>query len=306
MQLVTLVTVKPWGLSFGIFRSAVAISLLVTLVVNPSSALFSRIHLEGSATACVGVAKFSLFCLTPPDSLPKASWVVIAILAVVASGYKPAWTSIPLAYVALSINVAATLVDGGEQVAAALVLLTLPAGLTDPRAWHWGALPRSFDLGASSFRIAVATTSIWAARVQVAIIYFFACIEKFENTSWVEGTAIYYWFRHPNFGVPGWSADVLLPLSQWAPMSAAISWGTLALEMALALSLFFTARVRVAWLLPAATIFHFSIALFMGITSFATIMIGAAVILLVPQNLAVVRRFPSVTEDGLVYSSCEK
>ena len=136
---------------------------------------------------------------------------------------------------------------------------------------------------AEELRRIVALFAVTALRIQVAAIYFHAAIGKFGVEAWVDGTAVYYYFRHPGFGaapaVLSWLDPVL-----FSPVGVcAISWGTLVLEYLLSAALFMPKRY---WkpLLVAALALHAGIIVVHGLMSFALAMFAALIVYLRPME----------------------
>lgn len=273
----------PWGNVLGLARSVVAFAIAATLALTPTDVLFTPLLGLDAGPHCSGASGLSLFCVAGAQHLEVSRWLVTAVLLVTASGVLPAVTAIPAAWCALSVAVSISIPDGGDQVAGIVLTLLAAAGVTDPRLHHWQAPDGALDRHARGpWATGTAVVSVWATRIQVSVIYLFACIGKLGNPEWTNGSAIYYWFRHVSFGVPDWVAAPALAATSLPVITLAITWGTLVFEFSMAISLLLPARVRVRILLPVALIFHGGIALLMGITSFSLTMIGAALVLLVP------------------------
>ncbi|CAN5179691.1 hypothetical protein BH09ACT6_BH09ACT6_12220 [soil metagenome] len=86
---------------------------------------------------CAGPAALSLRCLTPANTHDLAKLAGILILGIVASGWRPRFTAIPMWWVLFGNQSSLIVVDGGDQIAAVLALLLIPVSLTDRRRWHW-------------------------------------------------------------------------------------------------------------------------------------------------------------------------
>lgn len=128
------------------------------------------------------------------------------------------------------------------------------------------------------------------ARVQVCVIYAHAAIGKLSTEEWKDGTALHYWFMDPVFGVAEWSAPIIGPLVATGLGVAALTWGTVLLELGLAAGI-----VAGRWwrwgLLALGTALHTGIALLLGLVTFGITMIGALVLYLVRDgDVAVLRR----------------
>jgi antimicrobial peptide system SdpB family protein len=271
----------PWSPWIGVARTLLAASMLLTLVLTPFEVLFAGLATGLARGQCEGIRGISLFCLTGPGSVWLAYAVSLVVLAVVASGFWPAITAIPFAYVAFSVVSAGTLIDGGDQVVQVLSLILVPYSLCDRRRSVWSR-PRTDKDRPITNTIASVTSQV--IRLQVSLIYIVACVSKLATDAWPDGSAIYYWFRHPNFGSPEWLQPILFPVTTVPVLSAAASWGSLLLEFSLGISLLLPRRVRLDILLPTGVAFHTGILLAMGISSFSIAMIGALVILLVPSD----------------------
>ncbi|MCU1480739.1 MAG: hypothetical protein JWQ19_1525 [Subtercola sp.] len=281
----------PWGSVLGLSRSLMAMSLALTLVATPPTVLFSTLYGSSRGAACEGMRSLSAFCLVPIDQLVVVQYLTAGLLGIVVTGFWPGVLAVPFAYVIASFEWATSLPDGGDQVALIVALLLIPIGLTDRRRNHWNsALPESVS-GITTARVVSAGTAATLIRVQLSIVYLVASLGKLGNSSWVEGSALYYWFRHPNFGPPEWLAGPLHWLTSIPAATAAVTWGVMAFEFALGMSMLIPSRLRVHVLLPVGILLHLAIAVVMGITSFSFIMIAALLLLLVPvgSDLAILQ-----------------
>ncbi len=270
----------PWSPWISVARSLLALSLTGTLLFTPSAVLFARLSGVTAAEQCGGTSAWSLFCLIPPAASPWATVLAIGVLLWVASGVLPALSAVPFAYVAYSVTTAGTLVDGGDQVVLVLAVLFIPYALCDGRILAWRAPRRA----AGEIRATIAASVIVVLRLQISVIYLVACVSKLSATAWVEGSALYYWTRIPAFGTPDWLAGVVYAATGTPLLSILLTWGTLALEFALGVSMLLPQRVRLNVLLPAGLLLHGAILFVMGIASFSLAMCGALLILLIPAR----------------------
>lgn len=277
-----LVSTSPWTSGYGLARSLLAAGTLVTLLANPAYALFRPAVQMGDPPHCHDVGKAGLFCLAGAHHLEAARWVAVAILAVAVAGWRPRWTSLAHWWVAFSIATSATVIDGGDQITAVLTFLLLPIAVLDGRRWHWSA-PELGPPVSDRAEIArlVAHTTLLVIRLQVAVLYFQAAVAKFAVREWADGTAMYYWLHDAQFGAPGWIRPFLEPIVKSPAGVAALTWGTLAVELSLAFGLVLP---RPAWrpLLIAGLALHAAIAVVLGLPSFALAMFGALVLYLRP------------------------
>jgi antimicrobial peptide system SdpB family protein len=215
----------------------------------------------------------------PHEDLRLAQLVAAAVLLVVASGWRPRLTGIPHWWISYSFAVSATIPDGGDQVTQILALLLVPVTLTDPRAWHWQRAPRA----ARPLSAIIAWSALFVARLQVAGIYLDSSLSKLGTPEWVDGTAFYYWSTDPAFGTPLWMRGLLEPVIASPLGVALLTWGPVALELAIALGLVLDARSR-RRLLPGGIAFHAGIAVMIGLVSFAVAMCAALILFLRPMG----------------------
>lgn len=293
---------SPWTHVYGLARTLLALGTLSTLAFNDASVLF-RLPAGGSlATTCTGLAGWSLFCLLSAH-LEAARWIAAAALLVIASGWRPRLTCLPHWWIAFSLTTSSAVIDGGDHVTTTLALLLLPVALTDARRTHWdppAGRPRVYA------RL-VALTGLAAIRVQVAIIYLDAFLSKLAVPEWTDGTAVYYWFTHPEVGMVGWLQALAWPVLTHPLGVLALTWGALGLELFLSAGLVMDRRWR-GPLLAAALLFHAGIAVVHALPSFALAMWAALILYLRPSGrtfalaaygLRTPRRGPADSLDGV-------
>lgn len=274
---------RPWTNVYGAARSLLALATATTLMVNPAGVLFRPLAggVDQVPLALNGLQRLGLFALFGEPRLDLARWVAAAILVVVASGWRPRWTAVPHWWISLSLQMNAVMVDGGDQVTAVLTLLLLPIALTDPRRWHWQEGPPPAQTSAA--RRLTAVFALLLIRIQVAGIYFHAAVGKFAVPEWANGTALYYWILHPDFGVCSWLAPVVAPVLRNGYGVVSLTWAVLAAEYALSLGLFVPRR---AWpaLLGLGVALHAGIIVIHGLVSFSMAMFAALILYLRPPE----------------------
>lgn len=275
----------PWTNVYGVGRTLLALSTLLTLVFTREEVLFTPALDIEHVPVCVGLGgRLSLFCALEPR-LALARWLPIAIMIVVASGWRPRLTGLLHWWVCFSLVNSLLLIDGGDHVALVLSTLLLPITLTDPRASHFAR--RSLDDAAAgapgeTVRRLVAAFAHIAIRFQLAILYLHAAFAKCAVTEWQNGTAIYYWLVDPQYGVADWLQPVVLPLLRLPYVVAPVTWGVIALEFALFAGLLADRRYR-PLLLCAGLLLHGGIAVLHGLISFSLAMSGALILFLCPE-----------------------
>ena len=262
---------RPAGLWIGIGRSIIAMAQASFLSLTTTSALFQALTGIAEGPNCQGIARAGLFCVGQQVGLDSTSskWIIIALLVVVASGIAPRWTAILHAWLSLSISWNINLPDGGEQVAVMATLFLIPVLLPDPRLWHWS--PRTYS--PAPHWGGTGLSGILLLRIQIAIIYLHSGLSKFGTEDWVNGSAEYYFVRDPMFGATGIVGDILRWFTSHPAGTAFLTWGAIALEVAIGVLILGPFRQRM-FSFAAALVLHGFIIATMGLWSFALIMIG--------------------------------
>lgn len=274
----------PWSNYYGLARTLLALSPLLTLLATGPTDLFFPPANSSDPVRCEGVSGLGWFCVGGQGGLALKQWVAIAALSLVAAGWRPMLTCLPHWYIAVSFFYNSATPEGGDQISAIAALLLIPACLTDRRRWHWQAVEPAAPPGpAARMLMAVGTIGIVLIKVQVSWIYLQSGIAKLGQDVWVDGSAMYYWFRHSTFGAPDWAAPPLYWISSQPVAVAAMTWSPIVIEVAAGCSLLLPDRIRKA-VLAAAFSLHFCIGLFIGLWSFAFAMWGCLLLLLVPMG----------------------
>ncbi len=281
-------SIDPWTNVYGLARTLIAGVTAMTLLANPTHVFFRPAAGVGTAPFCTGIRQYGLFC-EAHGHLDLARWIAIAVLVLVASGWRPRITGVLHWFVAASLQSNAIGLDGGEQVAAVLTLILVPVTLTDGRRWHWNR-PENKPLTELEHTARfVALVALTLARVQVAGIYFHAAVAKVAVEQWANGTALYYWLIHPSFGAPSWFSGLVHPFIYNPVPLALLTWSVLVVEYVLSAALFFSKDRR--WIpLAMGLALHAGIMALHGLISFSTIMFAALILYLRPvENVFVFR-----------------
>ena len=275
-----IVSVPVWSSGLGLARTLLALGTAATITVTDPSMLLSPLANGVTPPACTSITHAGVWCLAR-DNLSIGRWMSVAILLVVASGWRPRITAIPHWWVSWSLMVNASVLDGGDQITAVLTLILIPISMTDPRRWHWQAPPEAAaNPGVGHI---VARTSLFLIQLQVCVLYFQSSVAKLGVPEWADGTAMFYWSRDPTFGSAPWLRPVT-DLVTYSPVGVALaSWGAIALEFCLAMAILLGQRVRRV-LLPAGIVFHALIAIDMGLVTFFTAMTSALLLYLLPAG----------------------
>jgi antimicrobial peptide system SdpB family protein len=276
-----------WSSGLGLARSVLALGTAATIATTSPSILMSPLANGASPPVCGSVSRAGLWCVTG-ENLTLGRWLSVAVLLVAASGWRPRLTAIPHWWVSWSLVVNATLVDGGDQVTTVLTMLLIPILITDRRHWHW---QRSINSGGDpGIRHVVARASLLLIHIQIAVLYFQSSVAKLGVPEWADGTAMFYWSRDPTFGSAPWVRPIM-ELFTYSPFGVAlVSWGAIALELTIALAIFFRRPALRRALLIAGISFHALIAMDIGLVSFFMAMTGALLLYLLPpgQHIAAV------------------
>ena len=260
---------NPIGRLYGLARSVIASGLLFTLIFSQTDYLFDKdlFALHPSAGWTDDINYFKLFGF---ENLVFAKMLAIALLGFIVIGFLPRVTGLLHWWLAFSFNNAASIVDGGDQVAAVLALLILPVTLLDGRTNHFS---KPLDIQTYS-RIVSNVFLRVLIPLQMSFIYFHAAIEKlYKVEEWRNGTAVYYFAQDPIFG-----SSFMSELSG-TYLVLLMTWGTIALEIILGAALFMVYRHK-SLLLLLGIGFHLSISMSFGLFSFMCSMVGGLFIYL--------------------------
>ncbi len=258
-------------------RFLLAFGMLLTLLFNDMSIVANHNYdklpeysAKHTVARSVPFKQLDLFMVIPPAT---AKIVVMVILLLVMSGFVPQVTAILHFIACFSYHNYFLIVNGGDEVTFVLSLLLIPLCITDPRINQWRATPPK-----ASSRNITANIALMAIQVQAAFIYFSAAYEKLYVQVWKEGTAVYYYTSHYRLGARSWLQHIneLITLT---PVVKVLSWGVLALELAIAFALFLSTKTKKKLLLPAL-LFHLLIVINFGLISFFFAMAGLLVLYL--------------------------
>jgi antimicrobial peptide system SdpB family protein len=261
----------PRDRSLALGRSLLASATLSILVFTPARALFVPTPDNPAGVRCGGARGLMLWCVGG-----QAPWlstarlvVAIAVLTLVVIGYHPRWTCVPHWYVTASLGTTMTIPNGGDEVARIVALLLIPMCLGDHRRWHWRASPEPYPATWAG----VSYAAHLVLRVQVALIYLSAVVAKLRVPSWRHGTYLAQVFDHPYYGPSAALRSILEPALGSRPVVATLTWGTLALELAIAASMAGGPRIRRYGLVLGIAL-HGMIIVVMGLFSFGLVMIA--------------------------------
>ncbi|GHG81171.1 sporulation-delaying protein SdpB family protein [Streptomyces griseocarneus] len=273
---------------FGVGRSLICFAELTVVLLTPSKALLIPVLTITEGARCDGVRAASAFCVGGDSNPEYARWLLVAVLLVAASGYRPRWTVLPQLWAVYSIAVSISVPDGGESVSLIISLLMAPICLADDRKWHWSSPDKPLRLNGH----AISFAAFWAIRIQLAYLYLDTAISKFGVADWANGTAEYYFLRDNMFGVSEPLDGLFLELSKIPVVVVGMTWGALVVEMIIAVCLLGSDRWRKV-ALALDILLHGMIIVTMGLWSFALVMIGCGIVASMPALTA-----PRAEEPG--------
>ncbi|WP_328811769.1 sporulation-delaying protein SdpB family protein [Rhodococcus sp. NBC_00294] len=258
----------------GLGRTLIAVSQLSVLVFTPSEYLFVPVGSQTFEMACDQVRSASAYCIIP-GSPQTTSYVLMAILALVASGLLPRLTAPLHFWASFSMASSISLPDGGESVAQVMTFFLVFALAGDRRRWHWAKHEVAAETFAPSALRAVSWSGAWALRLQVAYLYANSSLAKLSVPQWQEGSATYYVARMESFGSAGIFGDSFRDVVAIPLVSLATSWGSIVAEFAIAILVLMPFRNTARATLCISIALHTFIGLMLGIVSFAVIMVGS-------------------------------
>ena len=264
-------TFEPRGTLLSASRSLLAFAELTVLLFTPDRLLFGSTPYASPRQLCSGVSGLSLWCVSGggPRAEQAGTVVAVAVLVAVTAGFRPRWLCIPHWYIAFSLAGRMSALNGGEEIAQIFTLLLIPQCLGDTRTWHW----RRPDQPMAPAWRGSAYAAHLLLRLQIVVVYLDAALSKLAYPAWQHGTAVRTLLNDPQNGLP----LALRPLADhllgpiW--ISAAVTWSVIAMELGIATSMLFRARVR-RRALALAVCLHTAIILAMGLFSFGLVMIA--------------------------------
>lgn len=266
---------------FGFGRSLIAFATLSELLFTPLAALFHPVAFVYGPICRPGMEFLSMYCLGGNTGLTVKNGIIVVILLTVVIGWRPRWTAIPHLYATSSVTTAMTLPDGGDNIALIVLVLLTPIALMDSRRWVWAGPNARMRIESRG----IGFVSIWAIRLQMFYVYSDSAIAKMGVGDWANGSAFYYFVRDKMFGSAGFGKSFWYFISDNTFGVLAVTWGSIILELAIALFTVLSARYRIA-ALTLAVFLHAAIWLAMGLFSFSLVMIGVSVIVANPDRVS--------------------
>lgn len=258
----------------GLVRSLFALGSICTLLFNDATHLFNPTGIANPVYENLSLYKISIFYIMGYN-LSLAKCLSIIILLVVISGYFPRYTAIFHWWISFSIFTSSFIVEGGDQITQIVTLFLIPICLFDDRKNHWHNVKNN---QINKLEI-VPFFFLHLIKLQVCILYLDASLGKLKCDEWVNGTALYYWFSDPNFGLNNFFKTLLWPLITSSIILPFLTWFVLLFEFFLFLCIV-ALKKHHSLFLRLGILFHFAIFLFHGLFSFFLAMTATLILYL--------------------------
>jgi hypothetical protein len=206
--------------------------------------------------------------LTSGLALTVGCVALMLVAALVVVGWRARWT-VPLLLLGWTGLTAINplIADQGQNIAR-ILLVYLCFADTSAR-WSLDARRRTSPPGRSQVRNLVHNAAVLAVGAQICLVYVLSGLFKLLGAEWRDGSAVYYPLLLPQFRPWPALAD-LVAGSAW--LVPAVTWGTLALQLAFPL-LLLQRHLRTAGVAGAIAM-HAGIAVVMGLPFFSLFMMA--------------------------------
>ena len=236
---------------------------------------------------------WTVLALLPPGSFwLTAAWAmafVQALLLLVGFGSRLNAAAV-FVWVVSFANRNALILDAEDTVFRLIgfYLILMPCGA----CWSVDGWIRSRNTGPNGTRSVPATVApAWGLRllqIQMCVIFLSAALCKLQSAAWRDGTAMYYVARLDDYFGRFPTPDVLWQ-TPW--IVALITWGTIAVEFAIPLAIWWPRARR--WALVAALLFHLANEYTMHLFLFHWIMLAGWASFLCGDDLDAIGRWCS-------------
>lgn len=257
---------------YNICRVLLALNTLLALFLNDNYTLFGKIIRTG-----VFYEEYGLFFLLS-KYLTLAKIISLIVLSAVILGIYPRFTSIPHFYISYSFMMATDVNFGADRIASNILFLLIPICLLDNRRNHYLQNNTKTNYIYWFFYTAIV--------VQISLIYFQSFYEKILIPEWRNGTAVFYYIAHNEFGLGRFNlASKLLLKNRF--LIYVMTWGALAIELTIAMVVLFKSFVshrKKKILLAYGILFHFILTFIHGLFPFLIVMSGILFIYILPQD----------------------
>lgn len=261
----------PFTNFIGLGRSLIALSTLFSLLFNSREVLFFHKMKINTLSSDNIFSKFSVFEIFGYQNVLYAQIISIIILLIVIIGIFPKITCLLHLWVQYSYVCSVTLVEGGDHLGQILCILLIPICLLDPRNNHWQKNPRSNEI----LNI-IANITLAVIKIQICFVYLHSFVGKLKVAEWLDGTVLYYWFKHPIYGYPDYLNFIFYPFINNNILTPLLTWCVLLIEALLFMGLLAKNKYKY-YLLRIGILFHFMIIIIHGLPNFFLVMASALV-----------------------------
>jgi antimicrobial peptide system SdpB family protein len=261
---------------YGLARTIIGLSLLLTLIFNSWDTLFLQIDgLPCNQLLKIDLFtnKFNFFLLLGLENIKIMYYLSILVMIIVVSGFFPMVFCLLHWWIQFSFINSSSCVDGGDQIASNLCLLMIPIFLFDTRRWHWSNYPIS---KINFYKLTLSNVIFKLIRLQMCIIYFHAAVGKFDVAEWKNGTAIYYWVNCAFFKMSPNLEPITMFLFSNPVIMGLCTWGTMLIELLLAFGIVASKSNR-KYYFYLGLFMHFMFMLYFGLVSFFLSMAGGLI-----------------------------
>jgi|TARA_B110000967_G_C18762010_1_gene498368 antimicrobial peptide system SdpB family protein len=258
---------------YNICRVLLALNTLLALFLNDNYVLFGEIIRTG-----VFYEEFGLFFLLS-DHLVLAKAISLIVLFMVILGFYPRFTSIPHFYISYSFVMATDVNFGADRIASNILFLLIPICLLDNRKNHFlrNNTPQNNYIYWFFYTAII---------IQVSLIYFQSFYKKILIPEWRNGTAVFYYITHNEFGLGRFDpVNKLLLKNKF--LIYIMTWGALAIELTISTVILFKSFISLRkkeLLLACGILFHFTLTFAHGLFPFLLVMSGVLFIYIFPLD----------------------
>lgn len=242
-----------------LFRVALGLTVLAwTISITPD--LFTFYGTDGVEPTVWYSTRFTLFRWWHSDTSIVVTYVTLLASSVAVISGRFLRFAGPLMWMALASFQGhnRTIGNSGDGLLRLWTLFFALFALTTP----------SREIGSRPGQTEWSPAPTWVlrlAQVQLPIVYLVSMTSKLRGSLWIDGTAVPYVFRLADFArfpLPGFLTDSL-------PVGAALTWGTLALELALVFMLWIPKTRRLGIVLGLGLHLGFDYAMRLGFFGWA-------------------------------------
>jgi len=267
----------------NICRTLLALNTLTTLVFNSNYVLFGHKISKG-----ILLEKYGIFFLFS-NNLDVAKIISVIILIIIILGFYPKWTSILHFYISYSFIMACDVTYGADRIASNVTLFLIPLCFFDSRENQFKKKKDINNLKNNK----VYWFFYMAVMIQISLIYFQAFHKKIELLEWQNGTAVFYYVTHNEYGL-GVYNGVKDFLQRNYFLVYLLTWGALFIELMLALLILVKSKLPLTVLyliLFLGIFFHFVIMFVHGLFPFFLVMSGVLCFYILPFEFEKSARF---------------